>query len=579
MNRLNCSKIKVMLIGVVAAMVIGGGSAKADFTWARKAEMPIPRYCHSTNIVGGKIYAVGGWNPQLGSLTRVDEYDPSTHTWTRKADMPTPRGCTSAVVVNDKIYVIGGDASEDPIISIVEVYDPSTDTWAEQTELPSQRYWFSTCVVDGIIYVIGGNNGSRAGDTRTHLNTVEAYDTTTDTWTSKTPMPTRKSFLATCAVDGLIYAIGGGAPGIADVEVYEPATDTWTRKASMPTPRYGLDAVVVCGKIYAIGGWYFSLGGPIYSTVEVYDLVTDMWTRGVDIPVTTAGLSASAVDGRIYVMGGATAPHDNDHWILTSAVYANEPIVDFNGDGIVDTADMCIMVDHWGENYPLCDIGPTPFGDGIVDVEDLKVFADRLFEKVDDPTLIAHWPFDEAQSDIAYNSVADCDGTVIGGPVWQPDGGIVAGALQFDGIDDYVRTDYLLDPADGKFSVLAWIKGGAPGQVVLSQADGSNWLCMDSVDGCLMTELKATGRGAGPLPPSEAVIIDANWHRIGLVWDGSYRYLYVDGVEIAKDAAPLSSLEGAYGGLYFGASSTLAPDSFFSGLIDDVRIYNRAVHP
>ena len=28
------------------------------------------------------------------------------------------------------------------------------------------------------------------------------------------------------------------------------------------------------------------------------------------------------------------------------------PIVDFNGDGIVDSADMCIMVDHWGEYYP-----------------------------------------------------------------------------------------------------------------------------------------------------------------------------------------------------------------------------------
>jgi len=36
------------------------------------------------------------------------------------------------------------------------------------------------------------------------------------------------------------------------------------------------------------------------------------------------------------------------------------PIVDLNGDGIVDAADMCIVVDHWGENYSLCDVGPTP---------------------------------------------------------------------------------------------------------------------------------------------------------------------------------------------------------------------------
>ena len=31
---------------------------------------------------------------------------------------------------------------------------------------------------------------------------------------------------------------------------------------------------------------------------------------------------------------------------------------------------------------------------------------------------------------------------------------------------------------------------------------------------------------------------------------------------------------GSYGGLYFGADKTLEQGSFFSGLIDDVRIYD-----
>ncbi len=57
------------------------------------------------------------------------------------------------------------------------------------------------------------------------------------------------------------------------------------------------------------------------------------------------------------------------------------PIVDLNGDGIVDSADMCIIVDHWGTDEPLCDIGPMPWGDGIVDVQDLIVLAEHLFEE------------------------------------------------------------------------------------------------------------------------------------------------------------------------------------------------------
>jgi hypothetical protein len=56
-------------------------------------------------------------------------------------------------------------------------------------------------------------------------------------------------------------------------------------------------------------------------------------------------------------------------------------VADLNRDGIVDSADMRIMVDHWGQDEPLCDIGPMPWGDGIVDIQDLIVLAENLFEE------------------------------------------------------------------------------------------------------------------------------------------------------------------------------------------------------
>jgi hypothetical protein len=58
------------------------------------------------------------------------------------------------------------------------------------------------------------------------------------------------------------------------------------------------------------------------------------------------------------------------------------PIVDLNGDRIVDAADLCVMVDHWGTDNSLCDIGPMPWGDGIVDVRDLIVLVEHLFEEL-----------------------------------------------------------------------------------------------------------------------------------------------------------------------------------------------------
>jgi hypothetical protein len=460
-----------------------------------------------------------------------------------------------------------------PPISKVEVYDPITDTWAEQTELPPRRMWLSTSVIDGIIYVIGGTDPLGGWP---HLRTVEAYDPATDTWTPKADMPTGRSLLSTCVMEGMIYAVGGWAPGAtAAVEVYDPATDTWTRKAPMPTARYLLGTSVIGGKIYAIGGWQHSASGPLYSTVEVYDPETDTWTKEGDIPLPTAGLSTSVVDGNIYVIGGALTTH-NGIFIHTSAMYVSDIIIDFNGDGIVDAADMCIMIDHWGENYSLCDIGPTPFGDGIIDVQDLVVLSEHLFEEVDDPTLITHWPLDETEGIVVTDSVGNNDGYALGDPIWQPDGGMVAGALQLDGVDDYVVTVAAPNPEGSSYSILAWMKGGAPGQVVLSQMGKADWLCANPSAGTLMTELTMAGRDGRSLG-SEAIITDGNWHRIGFVWDGSYRMLYVDGVVVAEDVQ--DSLDISVNGLYLGTGKTMEPGTFFSGLIDDIRIYNRAVNP
>ena len=252
------------------------------------------------------------------------------------------------------------------------------------------------------------------------------------------------------------------------------------------------------------------------------------------------------------------------------------PIVDFNGDGIVDSAEMYIMVDHWGEYYPLCDIGPTPLGDGVIDVQDLIVLSEHLFTY---PGAVAYWKLDETEGDIAYDSVGVYYGILNGVPTWQPTSGMIDGALELDGIDDYVSTDFVLNPYDGAFSVFAWIKGGAPGQVVISQtsnAGGLNWLSADPLDGKLMTELKGTGRFRPPLM-SESVVTDGDWHRVGFVRDGRDRILYVDDIEVARDTT--TNLESASGGLYIGAGSDLEPGSYWSGLIDDIRIYNRVVSP
>jgi len=132
-----------------------------------------------------------------------------------------------------------------------------------------------------------------------------------------------------------------------------------------------------------------------------------------------------------------------------------------------------------------------------------------------------------------------------------------------------------LNPYYGPFSVFAWIKSDAAGKVILSQKTGANWLLTDS-GGKLMTELKAAGTSGKNLV-SSAIITDGNWHRIGFVRDGTSRILYVDNVEVARDTQ--TSLISSIQGLYIGAGKGLESGKYFSGLIDDVRIYDRAIIP
>jgi len=559
MKWLNDYKLIVVFVGIVAAMVLNGGRVKADFTF--------------------------GEPTNLGPLVNIN----SAYAW-------------GACLSTDGLELYfssdrpGGYGGEDAWVATRATKE---DEWGPPTNLGptvnSSSNDGASISADGLSLYMTSDRPGGYGGPDIWVSTREAVE---DDWGTPVNLgsvvnSSADEIDASISADGLELYFSGwhsgrarpGGYGHADLWVTRRATknDPWGEPVNLgpvvssssqdARPDLSVDGLLLFFDSQRPGG---------YGLIDLYVMRRptkhDAWGEPVNLgPI----LNSSAIEELPDLSAdGSTLLFDDGYHIWQSSII---PIVDFNGDGIVDSTDMCIMVDHWGENYSLCDIGPSPMGDGIVDVQDLTVLAENLFEEVNDPTLIAHWPLDEAQGVIAYDNAADRDGILMGGPVWRPDGGIVAGALQFDGIDDYVSTDSVLNPADPEissgFSVVAWIKDGAPGQAILSQAGGVNWLCTDSLEGNLMTELKNSGRSSvGPML-SQANITDGNWHRIGFVWDGSYRHLYVDGAEVANDAAPLSDLESVEGGLYFGVGSTLAPDSLFSGLIDDIRIYSRAVSP
>jgi hypothetical protein len=569
MKTLRSNRVTGRILGVlVLTLGLASVGLAAEDIWTVRADMPAARMLLGTCAVDGKIYAIGGGAAPHEGTSTVEEYDPGTDTWTRKTDMPTPRAGLGVSVVNGKICAIGGA----PLGGrTVEEYDPIMDTWTRKANMPTARFLLSTCQVDGKIYAIGG-----ATDTSgPAFKTMEEYDPETDIWTRKADLPEPRYLHATAAVDGKIYLIAGSwQAGTASrsVYAYDPATDIWERKTDAPTARSWLspNAAVVHGRIYVIGGDF----GPPKATVEEYDPETDTWATRADMPTARGALSTTALNDRIYVIGGVvTSVYD-----VRSSVEAYIPnplVVDFNSDGIVNIKDLLRLIESWGQDDPTVDIGPRPFGDGTVDATDLEILMSYWGQEIPNPYLIAHWRLDETEGMIASDSAGDHDGTVIGVPAWQPGGGVVDGAMEFDGTT-FVVTDPVLGPSDGAFSILAWVKGGAPGQVILSQQAGADWLVLDSATGVLKTELKSGGR-FGKVLSSDTGITDGNWHRIGFTWDGSNRRLYVDDVLVAQDTQ--TELVDCHGGLTIGCGKTTAPTTFWTGLIDDLRIYDQTVRP
>lgn len=167
------------------------------------------------------------------------------------------------------------------------------ELWVQKADMPTKRWDHASCVVNGIIYAFGGGPGP--------LQSVEAYEPATNTWTKKANMLIGKTGPSVCELNGIIYMIGGwgNSQALSTVEAYDPSTDTWTKKADMPTRRQYLTVNVVNGIIYAIGGW------PPTGAVEAYDPATNTWVKKSDMPTARGALSSGVVNGLIYAVGGS----------------------------------------------------------------------------------------------------------------------------------------------------------------------------------------------------------------------------------------------------------------------------------
>jgi len=94
----------------------------------------------------------------LEPLSSSKFYDPETNNWTQSDNrLVTRRWGHSSNVVDGKIYVMGGATlSRDDGSDTIEVYELGTAGWVEKGRMTPGRIGYRTCEFNGKIYVSGG---------------------------------------------------------------------------------------------------------------------------------------------------------------------------------------------------------------------------------------------------------------------------------------------------------------------------------------------------------------------------------------------------------------------------------------
>ncbi len=316
--------------------------------------------------------------------------------------------------------------------------------------------------------------------------------------------------------------------------------------------------------------------GNIYLTksgVAVFDRLGNK-IETISVPETTTNVTFGGPEGKtLYITAGGSL------YSLQMRVKGASFSPDLNADERVDFLDYANLAKSWKMDDPNVDLGPTSVGDGIVDIKDLTLLAENWLGEFLPLELKAYWKFDEASGMFAYDSIGTFKATVRGDKLWMPEGGKIDGALKFDGLDDYASVAYTYGPAGGPFSFSVWIKDGGPGQVIISQVDKSNWLSTDQ-DGKLLVGLTETETRFGKPPvTTDVVVTDGNWHHVHVNWDGSFRIVYIDGIEAGRDPEARVFNQPSTNGLYFGTDYAKTAGTYWSGLIDEMRIYDNMVAP
>ena len=254
--------------------------------------------------------------------------------------------------------------------------------------------------------------------------------------------------------------------------------------------------------------------------------------------------------------------------------------------GVSSLVFTCYDIDGAALSDPVdvSDIQSVEVNATFTDPDDSSIsftLSGRVFCATDPVTLITRWPLNETSGFAAEDIAGSNDGTLtnMNGNEWT--GGVVGGALEFDGTNDYVEAAGLLDePAN--VTICAWLNltSSSWAADVISLGDYVAIRLDDETPGFGFTRAYYYTGSVWRNTSSGIILKGTGWRHVAYVVDdtNNSQKFYIDGAVLGSTSYTESI---SYSGL--GSNTTMGVHGgnenqfFFGGKIDDVRIYNRVL--
>lgn len=293
------------------------------------------------------------------------------------------------------------------------------------------------------------------------------------------------------------------------------------------------------------------------------------------------------------VTSGVNLKNNLWHYVVAQKTSSS---VEIYVDGVlkITSANTGTITYNQGANFV---IGKHGNGDAIYDftglIDDVRIYnrpltAQEISTAYVNATsdLVAHWKLNEGSGTAISDSSGNGRNGVMNGATWTT--GNIGAGLSFDGINDYINLGDILDAGSGNMTVTAWVKFGALNanqKIAIKSHSLSPWLSWQlqlwgsqpQTNGVEpMFTLATTDIGYYSAGYWGEISADT-WYHISGVKNGNSLLFYLNGTTNDTWSDTISgTVQNGDGSLWIG-SGWNGTDEPFNGVIDDVRIYNRAL--